>query len=47
MGRLWKAFCMLLQHCCPTEFIMIGRKLAEDQIEEVNKVKVEFQNYKE
>ena len=42
MGRLWSAFQMLLQHCCPSNFKMIGRKLVEDQMAEINKVKREF-----
>ncbi len=46
MGRLWNAFQMLLQHCCPSDFQMIGRKLMEDQIKEINKVKSEFGKYK-
>ena len=46
MGNLWKAFQMLLQNCCPTDFKMIGQKLVEDQIEEINNVKVEFGRYK-
>lgn len=32
MGNLWKAFQMLLQNCCPTDFKMIGQKLIEDQM---------------
>jgi len=39
MGRLWNAFQMTLQNCCPTDFKSIGKKLVEDQINEINNVK--------
>ena len=46
MGNLWKCFEMLLQNCCPSDFKMIGQKLVEDQVHEINSVKAEFGKYK-
>ena len=37
---------MLLESCCPTDYQMIGQKLLEDQIKEINNVKEEFGRYK-
>ena len=37
---------MLLQNCCPNDFKMIGQKLVEDQVKEINNVKEEFSKYK-
>ena len=47
MGRLWKAFEMLLQNCQPVDFMMIDQKLTEDSRFEINKMQKEFEAYKE
>ena len=47
MGRLWKAFEMLLENCQPTDFKMVGQKLREDQIKEINKVTDDFNRNKD
>ena len=46
MGSLWKAFQMLLQNCCSTDFKMIQEKLVEDQMEQIESVKEEYGRYK-
>lgn len=46
MGNLWRCFEMLLQNCCPTDFQMVGQKLLEDSMYEINMLKSNFTKYK-
>ena len=46
MGRIWRAYQMLLENCCPTDFQSIEQKLKEDAVVEINKVREEFASYR-